>query len=611
MNRRVVGLGLTLAAVFVVGVWFGRREPREHANTQIREHANTQIREYANTRTREHANTPAARVETVTVQKSEHANTMEVTGTVKTHLTSDLAPKIMSKVAAVYVREGDAVRAGQMLVRLESADIVAQMRQAAAAVLAAKSALSQAQTGAVIQRTQSRTRVAQAHAALKQAEEQLSLVKEGARQQQKAQADEAVRQAEAGKAQVEEGVRQARAAFVQAQAQLSLVREGARKQQKLQADAAVRQAEANLKTAQTTYDRFKPLAEEGVITKQKFDEIALQLEVAKSQHETAKQQASLVYEGARTQEVQQAEQSVQQAEAAVRMAQQKMNEAESGLRTAQAQRDLTYEGARTQEVKQAEAQVKQAEEVLRLARASTDENKIKTENVKMLRAQLAQAEANLSAARVTLSYTTVTAPFSGVVIKRHVDPGAMAKPGFPLLTIVDSSGFQLESVVPESQMKAIHLGDEVPVTIDAIGRMLTGRVAQIVPSADPASRTFIVKIGLPKFIVTHGAQRSAVNDGTPLHSVPDYKLSPGMFGRAKFTVGKTQGIFVPETALWRKESLVGVFVVEKGTARKRLVTVGKIADGKAEILSGLEAGETIVARDVDKVTDGARVEGYQ
>jgi multidrug efflux pump subunit AcrA (membrane-fusion protein) len=53
-----------------------------------------------------------------------------------------------------------------------------------------------------------------------------------------------------------------------------------------------------------------------------------------------------------------------------------------------------------------------------------------------------------------------------------------------------------------------------------------------------------------------------------------------------------------------------VFVVEKGTARKRLVTVGKITDGKAEIRSGLKGGETIVARDADKVTDGARVEGY-
>lgn len=571
MRSKAVGIGVLLILMFAVGVWWGRREKKPSHETEAV--------------AQQTSPPPAVRVETMTVRTSESAETIEVTGTVKTSLTSDLAPKVMSKVAAVYVKEGDHVRAGQTLVRLESADLAAQVRQAEAAVLAAKAGLAQAQTGAVIQRTQSSTRVEQARAALKQAQEQLSLVKEGARKQQKAVADEAVRQAEAGRAQAEEGVRQARAGLAQAQAQLSLVREGARKQQKIQADAAVRQAEANLKTAQVTYDRFKPLADESVITRQKFDEIALQLEVAKSQYETAKQQASLVYEGARTQEVQQAEQAVQQAEAAVRMAEQKMREAEAGIRAAAAQRDLTYEGARTQEVKQAEAQVKQAEEALRMAEAGTDENKIKAENVKMLRAQVRQAEANFAAARVALSYTTITAPFSGVVIKRHADPGAMAAPGAPLITLVDASGFRLESLVPESQLPGVHLGDTTQVSIDALGKTLTGRVSQIVPSADPASRTFIVKIGLPKVA----------------------GLSSGLFGRVKFTVGKTQGLFVPETALWRKESLVGVFVVEKNTAHKRLVTVGKTADGKAEILSGLKGGETIVARDAERLTDGATV----
>lgn len=572
MRSKAIGIGVLLILIFAGGVWWGRRERKpSHATDAVAQPM---------------APPPAVRVETMTVRASESAETIEVPGTVQASLTADVAPKVMSKVAAVYVNEGDHVRAGQTLVRLESADLAAQVRQAEAAVASAKAALAQAQTGAVIQRTQSRTRVAQARAALQQAQEQLSLVKEGARKQQKAQADEVVRQAEAGKAQAEEGIRQAKAGLAQAQAQLSLVREGARQQQKLQADAAVRQAEANLKTAQATYDRFKPLADEGVITKQKFDEIALQLEVAKSQHETAKQQASLVYEGARTQEVQQAEEGVRQAEAALRLAEQKLREAEAALRAAQAQRDLTYEGARTQEVKQAEAQVKQAEEALRLAEAATDENKIKAENVKMLRAQVRQAEANQAAARVMLSYTTITAPFSGVVVKRHADPGAMASPGVPLITLVDASGFRLESLVPESQLSGVHLGDTTPVSIDALGQTLTGRIAQIVPSADPASRTFLVKIALPKVA----------------------GLSSGLFGRAKFTVGKTQGVFVPETALWRRESLVGVFVVEKGIAHKRLVTVGKIAHGKAEILSGLNRGETIVTREVDKITDGTRVE---
>jgi HlyD family secretion protein len=498
---------------------------------------------------------PGVPTDTVVVRLIRAPRTIELTGTVRPSLTADVAPKVMGKVAAVEVKEGDRVTAGQVLARLESADLAAQVQQSGAAVAAARAALAQAQTGLGIQRTQSSTRVEQARAALRQAQEQWSLVKEGSRRQQKAQADEFVRQA--------------RATLASAQAQLSLVNEGARRQQKLQADAALREAEASLKTARVTHDRFKSLVDQGAISQQQYDEVALRLEVARSQYETAKQQVSLVYEGARTQEVLQAEEGVGQAEAAVR--------------SAAAQRDLTYEGSRSQEVAQSEAQVRQAEQALRMARAATSETQVKADNVRMLRAQVAQAEANLSAARVQLSYATLLAPFSGVITGRHVDPGAMATPGMPLITLVDPSSFRIEALVPESQIQSAHLGDRPQVTIDALGQSLQGRVTQIVPSADPASRTFVVKISLP--------------------NVPG--LSSGLFGRVKIAAGTTQGMYLPEAALSRRESLTGVFVVSNGTFHERLVTVGKVDGGKAEILSGLQSGERVVARDLDRLRDGA------
>ena len=526
-------------------------------------------------------------VETMAIGRTTSARVVEATGTVEASLTADVAPKIMSKVAAVLVEEGDRVSNGQTLVRLESADLAAQVQQAEASVQSAKAALAQAQTGEGIQKTQSSTRVEQAKAGLRSAQEPLSLVKEGARKQHKQQADVGVRQAEAGVAQAAEGVKQARAGVAAAKAQLSLVKEGARNQQKLQAEAGVRQAEANLKTAQATHDRFKPLADEGVISKQRFDEVALQLDVAKSQHETAKQQASLVNEGARTQEVTQAEEGVRQAEAALRLAQQKVKEAESGLAAAKAQRELTYEGARSQEVRQAEEAVRLAEEQLRMAESATDENVIKAENVKMLRAQVAQAQAGLAAARVRLGYANIVAPFTGVVTRRHADPGAMASPGMPLISLVDDSAFRFEAQVPESQREGIRLGSEADIVIDALGRGFPGEIAQIVPSADRASRTFVVKL---RFFTTEG-------------------LSPGLFGRVRIPVGHEESLTIPATALWTKGSLVGVMVVEKGIAHKRLVTVGKATGDSVEVLSGLKEGETIVARDVDRVPDGATVGG--
>jgi multidrug resistance efflux pump len=381
-------------------------------------------------------------------------------------------------------------------------------------------------------------------------------------------------------------VRQAEASLVAAQAQLSLVREGARRQQKLQADAALRQAEAQMKTAEATYNRFKMLVDEGAVSRLRFDEVSLQLDVARAQHETARQQALLVHEGARSQELLQAEEAVRQAEAGVRQARQKEREAEAAVGAVAAQRDLTYEGARSQEVRQAEAQVRQAEEALRLAQAATGETQIKAENVRMLHAQVAQADAHLAAARVQLSYATLFAPFSGVVSRRHVDPGAMASPGVPLLTLVDPSGFRLEAVVPESRVKGLRLEDTAPVTIDALGRTLAARVSQIVPAADPASRTFVVKLRLPK----------------------DARLASGLFGRATLSTGERTGLFIPEAAVWRRESLTGVLVVEEGIAHKRLVSLGKGDGARVEVLSGVRADEVIVARDVGRIRDGERVE---
>lgn len=535
------------------------------------------------------------------------------TGTVSSSLTADVSAKVMGRVVAVYVREGDRVQAGQVLIQLDNSDLLAQVRQAEAAVAATRAALTQATIALDIQRTQSQTRIEQARSELNQALEQLSIVKEGARRQEKAQADEAVRQAQAAyerakeavkMAEIElqqarEGVKQAEAALEAAKQQLELMREGYRKQQIAQAEAAFKQAEANLKVAQATYERFKPLAEQGVITKQRFDEIVLQLESAKAQYESAKAQLSMMREGFRSQEIRQAEENVRQAEANLRIAKERvrlaeaaynerlaaLKQAEAALKAAEQQRDLIYEGARKQEIRQAEERVKQAREGLRMALAASKEVDIKAEQVRMLQAQLRQAMAALEAAQVQLSYATITAPFSGVVVKRNVDPGDMASPGMPLLTIVDPSSFRLEVTVPETAVKFVRIGETVPVTIDALGQTVNGRVYEIVPNADPVSRTFVVKISLPQV----------------------KGLMAGMFGRAEFKTGKTKGIFVPESAVWREGSLEGVFVVENGRAIKRVVTTGKKLNDLVEILSGLNEGELVVVKVDDQMRDGLKV----
>lgn len=528
---------------------------------------------------------PPVPVATVLAQVRQSAKSLNLTGTVKASLSADVAPKLMSKVAQVLVREGERVSAGQVLVRLESADLAAQVRQAEAGVTAAQAGLAQARTAARIQGTQSQTRVSQAASALRQAEEQGSIVREGARKQQKTQADLAVTQARAARDQAVEGVRQAQAGLSSAKAQLSMVQEGARRQQRLQADAGVRQAEAGFRTAQATYDRFDPLASDGVISRQRMDEITLQRDVARSQLDTAREQASLIQEGARGQEVLQAQDAVRTAESGVAAARQRVTQAEAALSAAQSQRDLTYEGSRGQEIRQAEAQVSQAQQALRMARASSAETAIKADASRMLAAQLSQAQAALQAARTQLSYATLTAPFSGVVTHRAADPGAMASPGVPLITLVDTSAFRLEAVVPESQAASIHLGDPAQVILDSLGQTLRGQVTQVVPTADPASRTQVVKIGI--------------------RPVPG--LSPGLFGRASIRTGAEPRMMVPVSAVQREHGLTGVYVVRQGKLELRLVTLGQTEGTQVQVLSGLSSGETLVARGVDELHDGQAV----
>ena len=87
----------------------------------------------------------------------------------------------------------------------------------------------------------------------------------------------------------------------------------------------------------------------------------------------------------------------------------------------------------------------------------------------------------------------------------------MAAPGVPLLTVEDPSRFRLEATVDESKIGAVRLGESVPVVIDALGEQpIEGKVTQIVPAADPGSRTFTVKIDLPvESADAHGAIRAS------------------------------------------------------------------------------------------------------
>jgi multidrug efflux pump subunit AcrA (membrane-fusion protein) len=206
-------------------------------------------------------------------------------------------------------------------------------------------------------------------------------------------------------------------------------------------------------------------------------------------------------------------------------------------------------------------------------------------------ARIEQAQADVAGSRVYSSFTRIDAPIGGVVVARQADIGYMATPGSPLLTIETGTDYRLEAAVQESQINTIHLQDPVGVQIDALGaRELAGKIVEIVPTADPTSRTYLVKISIA------------------LPADNQQVIRSGLYGKARFIVGQVQKVTVPRTAVVERGQLTSVFVVDpSGLARMRLVKTGKTYNERVEVLSGLKEGEEIVADGVTAVNDGSRV----
>ncbi|HEY3040080.1 MAG TPA: efflux RND transporter periplasmic adaptor subunit [Pyrinomonadaceae bacterium] len=204
-----------------------------------------------------------------------------------------------------------------------------------------------------------------------------------------------------------------------------------------------------------------------------------------------------------------------------------------------------------------------------------------------------QARADVSSARVYAGYSRLASPINGVVVSKHVDAGSMATPGAPLLTIENDSNYQLEVSVEESQLNKIHLNDQARITIEALGNQeFTCSVKEIVPVADPNSRSYTVKLSLP--------------------TIAGQQLRSGLYGKARFVTGARQVLSVPQKAVTQNGQLVSVFVVDhSGTARMRLIKTGETFGERVEVLSGLNDGEQIVSEISPQIKDGTRVRDAQ
>ena len=197
------------------------------------------------------------------------------------------------------------------------------------------------------------------------------------------------------------------------------------------------------------------------------------------------------------------------------------------------------------------------------------------------RAAEAQAKASIAQAGVAstqTTFTTLVAPYHGVVASVAAEVGDMASPGVPLLTIYDPSELRVVAQVPESYAPQVALDRPVRIVIAGGGgdaRTLQATRALLLPTANPATHTREARLSLPT-------------------SAPG--LAPGMFARAylPLTVSEAPRITVPATAIVRRPEFTAVYVVDaEGRAQLRQVRLGRAAGASVEVLTGLASGDRI------------------
>jgi RND family efflux transporter MFP subunit len=188
-------------------------------------------------------------------------------------------------------------------------------------------------------------------------------------------------------------------------------------------------------------------------------------------------------------------------------------------------------------------------------------------------AEVQQAQQSLAGTESALAFATVKAPITGIVVDKQVNQGDIVQPGQPICTLYDPTRLQLVAVVREELAGRLQIGQQVDVTLDALGKQCAGTVAEIVPAAQAKSRAFEVKVIGP-------CQPGVVT---------------GMFGRLHVPVGERDELRVPAAAVQSVGQLDFVDVVGKDqTVARRYVRTGRRTGTDVEVLAGLAAGEIVV-----------------
>ncbi|BAY09101.1 efflux RND transporter periplasmic adaptor subunit [Calothrix sp. NIES-2098] len=272
----------------------------------------------------------------------------------------------------------------------------------------------------------------------------------------------------------------------------------------------------------------------------------------------------------------------------------------------QRQQQLVKEGAiAEQTAQQARTEAQTAAQALR---AAIEQVRTEQQAVAAAQGRVVAQQAVVAQAKERRSYTRLTSPITGVVTEKVTEPGNLLQAGGEVLKIADFNRVKVVVQVSELELAQIRVGQSVQVRLDAFpNQTLTGRVTRISPAADATARLIPVEVVI---------------------SNSDGKIGSGLLARVNFATQVAQRVVVPQiaiqkearnkassqTTVTKEESddqngtlFVLTNVEEKPKVAARAVTLGKRADGKVEILSGLQPGDRYVIRSGKPLKDGDAV----
>ncbi|MCX6842690.1 MAG: efflux RND transporter periplasmic adaptor subunit [candidate division WOR-3 bacterium] len=215
-------------------------------------------------------------------------------------------------------------------------------------------------------------------------------------------------------------------------------------------------------------------------------------------------------------------------------------------------------------------------------------NLVSRQDFDNVEAAMRVAEANSQTAQARLGYANITAPFAGTVTARQFDPGAVVSVGTALFTLADFDSVKVVINVLEKDVPLVMVGTRAKVVAGALPTdTFAGRVGRTSDAVDPATRTMRAEI----FVAN-----------------PEHRLKPGMYATANlFLFEHPDAITIPAAAVLRAAGDTFVYVVERDTARRKLVRTGIEQGARTEIVSGLAGDESLITTGQQYVKDASPV----